>query len=72
MSNQRPGKMKPAAMSSGVKDLNVRNFFRGAREILEDYGHDDAAFYFGQIEEVLNEGKTLPSTKSEIARMLGV
>jgi hypothetical protein len=72
MSNQRPGKFKPAAMSSGIKDLNTRNFFRTAREVLEEYGHEDAAFYFAQVEEVLNEGKTLPSSKSEIARVLGV
>ena len=45
MSNQRPGKWKSATLrdSSGMHTVN---FFKYAKQLLEEYGHEDAAFYF--------------------------
>lgn len=72
MSNQRPGKTHKAAAGDGLQDMKLRNFFRSCREILNAEGNDDAAFWFEQIEEHINNGGRLPDSRAEIARMLGV
>ena len=56
MSNQRRGKWKSASMgeSNGMQTVT---FFKGAKKLLEEYGHQDAAFYFEQVETHLREGK---------------
>ena len=72
MSNQRAGKTHRAALSDGMQDMKMRNFFRDAQEILEESGNEDAAFYFEQIVEHFNSGKGLPSTRKEVSRLLGV
>ena len=48
------------------------NFFKYAKEVLESEGHDDAAFYFEQMETWLREGKALPQDSRSIANALGV
>ena len=51
--------------------MKLRNFFRDCKEILES-ADEDAAFYFEQIMDELNAGKSLPTDKREVARLLGV
>lgn len=72
MSNQRAGKTHRAALSDGTQDMKIRNFFRDAAEILTQAGEEDAAFYFEQVIDYINSGKSLPSSKQEVSRALGV
>ena len=71
MSNQRPGKWKSATLrdSSGMHTVN---FFKYAKQLLEEYGHEDAAFYFEQVEEHLRKGGSLPQDTKGIGKVLGV
>ena len=71
MSNQRSGKWKSASISDG-NGMKTVTFFKNAKNVLEEMGHDDAAFYFGQVEEHLREGKSLPSDEKSIGHILGV
>lgn len=71
MSNQRPGKFKPASMQGG-DNMTTVNFFKYAKEMLEEIGENDASFYFEQVEEHLRSGKSLASDKNTIARILGL
>tara|TARA_B100001057_G_C22557984_1_gene836083 strand:- start:299 stop:514 length:216 start_codon:yes stop_codon:yes gene_type:complete len=71
MSNQRAGKFKPATLREGG-GMQTVNFFKYAKEILESEGHEDAAFYFEQMETWLREGKALPQDSRSIAHALGV
>ena len=71
MSNQRRGSWKPASMSQG-DSMRTVTFFKYAKKMLEQYVHEDAAFYFEQVEEHLRKGGTLPNTDKEIGRVLGV
>ena len=71
VSNQRKGKWKSATMQSG-SNMQTINFFKTAKELLEKYGHDDAAFYFEQVEEHLREGKSLPLDERTVGRVLGI
>ena len=41
-------------------------------KVLEEYGHEDAAFYFEQVEEHLRSGKGLPVSEKEVGHVLGV
>ena len=70
MSNQRAGKFKPATLREGGGMQQV-NFFKYAKEVLESEGHDDAAFYFEQMETWLRDGKGLPQDARSIANALG-
>ena len=65
MSNQRSGKWKSASISDG-NGMKTVTFFKNAKNVLEEMGHDDAAFYFGQIEEHLREGKSLSNGNDNI------
>ena len=71
MSNQRAGKFKPATLREGGGMQQV-NFFKYAKEVLESEGHDDAAFYFEQMETWLRDCKGLPQDARSIANALGV
>ena len=55
MSNQRPGKWKTGTLRDG-SGMQTVTFFKTARKLLEEYGHEDAAFYFEQVEEHLRGG----------------
>lgn len=72
MSNQRTGKTHRAALSDGMQDMKLRNFFRDAQEALVDAGEEDAAFYFEQVVDHFNAGKSLPTNRKEVSRLLGV
>jgi len=71
LSNQRAGKWKSATLRDGGGMQQV-NFFKYAKEVLESEGHEDAAFYFEQMETWLREGKSLPQDSRSIAHALGV
>tara|TARA_B100001057_G_scaffold113498_1_gene111792 strand:- start:1040 stop:1255 length:216 start_codon:yes stop_codon:yes gene_type:complete len=71
MSNQRQGKWKTATLRDG-DGMKTVTFFKNAKNVLQEMGHDDAAFYFEQIEEHLREGKSLPSDEKSIGHILGV
>ena len=47
MSNQRRGKWKPASM--GQDSFRTITFFKEGQRLLEEYGHEDAAYYFEQV-----------------------
>jgi hypothetical protein len=72
MSNQRAGKTHRAALGDGMQDMKIRNFFRDAADILNTSGEEDAAFFFEQVTDYINSGKSLPSSRAEVARALGV
>ena len=65
MSNQRPGKWKSATLRDG-SGMHTVTFFKYAKQLLEEYGHEDAAFYFEQVEEHLRGGKGLPSSEKKL------
>ena len=71
MSNQRAGRWKPASMQGG-DDMSTVNFFKYTKELLEERGEENAAFYFEQVEEHLRAGKPLSSDKNTIAKILGL
>ena len=70
MSNQRRGKWKPASM--GQDSFRTITFFKEGQRLLEEYGHEDAAFYFEQVEEHLRKGGSLPQDTKGIGKVLGV
>lgn len=70
--NQRPGKTHRAAANDGLGDMKLRNFFRDCAELLNDNNEADSAYYFEQIVELLNQGKSLPADRKEIGRLLGL
>ena len=72
MSNQRSGKWKKASLDSGLSQMKLRNFFRDCKELLEENGEEDAAFYFEQIMDEINEGRTLPGDKRNVSKVLGL
>lgn len=69
MSNQRPGKMKPAAMNDSG-GLDLVNFFKYAKEALEAKGEEDAAFYFEQCEDFIRAGGSL--SDRTVSKALGL
>jgi|SaaInlLV_10m_DNA_1039704.scaffolds.fasta_scaffold26896_5 hypothetical protein len=71
MSNQRAGKMHPAAMRDNgqVNEMTLVTFFKSAKEVLEREGHEDVAFYFEQCEDWLRSGKKITS---DAGRILGL
>lgn len=72
MSNQRAGKTYRAAAQDDSREMNLYKFFKTAQQLLEQQDQDDAAFCFEQMAEHLREGKSLPTTESEISRLLGL
>ena len=74
MSNQRPGKMHRAgANDNGLRDMQIRNFFRTSKQLLEDTGNEDAAFYFEQVEEHIQKGGNIMSDDyTTVGRILGI
>ena len=72
MSNQRGGKWKKASLDSGLSQMKLRNFFRDCKELLEENGEEDAAFYFEQIMDEINEGRNLPGDKRNVSKVLGL
>ena len=71
MSNQRPGKWKSATLRDG-SGMQTVTFFKIAKQLLEQYGHEDAAFYFEQVETHLRDGKSLPVSEKDVGKVLGV
>ena len=71
MSNQRKAnyQSKPDQPSS---EMAIFKFFKEARTQLEDAGHEDAAFYFEQMQDWISSGKKLPTDKETIIRALGI
>lgn len=65
---QRPGK-KTRPMGDGNL-MKTMLFFKACKEVLEEYGHEDAAFYFEQLETHLRDGGTLDQNKA--GNILGV
>lgn len=68
---QRPGKMKKAALGAG-NGFALLAFFESARSQLEKEGYEDEAFYFEQVETWLRDGKQLPTSDREVAKVLGL
>ena len=71
MSNQKAGKWKSATLRDG-SGMQTVTFFKYAKQLLEEYGHEDAAFYFEQVEDHLRKGGGLPNDTKEIGKVLGV
>ena len=72
MSNQRSGKWKPAALSDGASEMRLRDFFRHCMEATAANGDEDSSFYFEQIVDHLNAGRSLPSNRRDIENLLGL
>jgi hypothetical protein len=70
--NQRAGKTHQAAASDGLGEMKLRNFFRTCADLLKENNDEDAAYYFEQIVEEINQGKPLPAERKEISRLLGI
>ena len=68
MSNQRPGKKTRPMGDGGL--MKEMLFFKACKEVLAEYGHDDAAFYFEQVEEHMRNGGSL--SVNDAGRILGV
>jgi hypothetical protein len=68
MSNQRAGK-KSKPMGDGNL-MKTMLFFKECKEVLNEFGHDDAAFYFEQVEEHMRNCGTLDISKA--GNILGV
>ena len=66
---QRPGK-KSKGRSDGYQLMKQMLFFKACKEVLEQYGHEDAAFYFEQVEEHIRNGGTMDINKA--GNILGV
>lgn len=66
---QRPGK-KSKGLSDGSQLMKQMLFFKACKEVLEQYGHEDAAFYFEQVEEHIRNGGTMDINKA--GNILGV
>ena len=64
--------MEKASLDSGLSQMKLRNFFRDCKELLEENGEEDAAFYFEQIMDEINEGRTLPGDKRNVSKVLGL
>lgn len=71
MSNQRAGKTYRAAATDDVGDRKIRDLMVTCQKLLENVD-TDAAFYFEQIVDHINDGKPIPSDQASIARMLGL
>jgi len=69
MSNQRPGK-KTRPMGDTGNLMKEMLFFKACKEVLAEFGHDDAAFYFGQVEDHMRNGGSLDASKA--GNILGV
>jgi len=52
--------------------MKLRNFFRDCKELLEENGEEDAAFYFEQVMDEINEGRSLPGDKRNVSKVLGL
>lgn len=65
---QRPGK-KTRPMGDGNL-MKTMLFFKACKEVLNEYEHEDAAFYFEQVEQHLRDGGTLDAGKA--GNILGV
>ena len=59
-------------MADQMDGMKTVAFFKYAKELLEEQGEEDAAFYFEQIEDWIRSGKSLPGDKKVIATALGV
>ena len=70
MSNQRKGKTHKASGSDDGATMKQMLFFKACKENLEKFGHEDAAFYFEQVEEHLRNGGSL--SVNDAGRILGV
>lgn len=69
---QRAGKSYRAGPGDNLQDMKLKNFFRECKNILENNGESESAFYFEQLEEYMMDGKPLPSEAKEISRVLGL
>ena len=73
LSNQRAGKWKTATLRDG-SGMQTVTFFKVAKNLLEEYGHEDELwdnYYFEQVEEHLRSGGGLPNDSKEVGRVLG-
>lgn len=68
--NQRKGKTHRASGMDNGQAMHNMLFFKRCKELLVEYGHDDAAFYFEQVEEHIRSGGTLSVDKA--GSILGV
>lgn len=68
MSNQKARKKTRPMGDGGL--MKEMLFFKACKEVLAEYGHDDAAFYFEQVEEHMRNGGSLDASKA--GNILGV
>ena len=67
--------MKTATLrdtTSSVTDETLLRFFQTAQSMLEQKGEEDAAFYFEQSADYLQQGGVFHSDQKTVARMFGL
>ena len=52
--------------------MSLTTFCKHAKVLLEERGEEDAAFYFGQVEDWLRDGGRIQTGHNDVARILGV
>jgi hypothetical protein len=67
---QRMGKTHRASGADSGSDMKTMLFFKACKEVLEKFEHEDAAFYFEQVETHLRDGGSLDQNKA--GNILGV
>ncbi len=67
---QRVGKSHKASGAENMQQMKTTLFFKACKEVLEEYGHEDAAFYFEQVETHMRSGGSLDANKA--GNILGV
>lgn len=72
MNNQRKAKTFNASGFDNGQSMKLLQFFKNARLECESAEQAEAAFYFGQIEDHLRDGKGLPTEPRSIMKVLGL
>lgn len=73
MSNQRVGSTHKAAARDHVyHERYMLLFFRACVEALEDAGEHEAAHFFEQLEDHVQQGGQLPQSPKELQRVFGL
>ena len=55
------------------ESMSTVTFFKNAKKLLANYGHEDASFYFEQVEEHIQKGGSIMSDDSTtVGRILGI
>lgn len=69
--NQRKPNMKPASLSQSSVSMSQLRFFKNCVNELEETGKQEAAFYFEQLVDHIQDGGALTENQ-DVSRVLGL